>query len=46
MRRAEAYAWLAGALDMRKRDCHIAMFDVADCNRVIAACQRRRAEAA
>lgn len=46
MRRAEAYAWLADALGIRKRDCHIAMFDVDDCNRVIAACRRRRQEAA
>ncbi|MBN7137030.1 hypothetical protein A7A76_20030 [Lysobacter enzymogenes] len=42
MRRSEAYAWLAGALGIRKRDCHIAMFDVADCDRVVAACRTRR----
>lgn len=38
--RQEAYAWLAGALDKFPEECHIGMFDVEDCQRVIAAVQK------
>lgn len=37
-KRGGAYAWLADALEMDKKQCHIGMFDVADCRRVVAAC--------
>ncbi len=38
MRRGEAYAWLAKALGIDIRDCHIGMFDEETCARVVAAC--------
>lgn len=38
--RTDAYKWLAGQLGIRNyAECHIAWFDVAQCNRVIIACQ-------
>lgn len=33
-----AYSWLALALDIPVDRCHIAMMDVADCRRVVIAC--------
>lgn len=39
MSRAQAYAWLAGQLGLDKKSCHIGMFDVEMCNRVVAVCQ-------
>lgn len=41
MSRDEAYAWLSDALKIKPAICHIAMFDVDDCERVIAAVQAR-----
>ena len=38
-KRSSAYAWLADALQMPKKDCHIGMMDVADCLRVVAECK-------
>lgn len=38
--RGKAYAWLAEELNINSKDCHIGMFDVAQCNAVIAACER------
>jgi hypothetical protein len=38
-KRGRAYAWLADALQMPKKDCHIGMMDVAECLRVVAACK-------
>ncbi len=38
MRRKQAYTWLAGKLGIAVENCHIGMFDEADCQRVIAAC--------
>ncbi len=38
MKRAEAYEWLAGALEIAARDCHIGMFDVETCRRVVGLC--------
>ena len=38
MKRGEAYRWLAERLSMAREDCHIGMFDVADCQRVVEAC--------
>jgi hypothetical protein len=38
MTRPDAYRWLAKEMDIKDaaRDCHIGMFDVADCQRVVA----------
>jgi len=36
MRRATAYRWLAAKLAMKEGDCHIARFDAATCQRVVA----------
>jgi hypothetical protein len=38
MTRSEAYAWLARELGISLEECHIGMFDVETCQRVIAAC--------
>lgn len=35
MKRKEAYAWLAGAMGIDKNDCHIGMFDLEQCKRVV-----------
>lgn len=35
MKRRAAYEWLAGHLGMSYADCHIGMFDVAQCERVV-----------
>ena len=35
MRRTDAYAWLAGALGISNAECHIGMFDVERCRRVV-----------
>lgn len=43
MRRGAAYEWLARELGIRAADCHIGMFDVATCLRVVEICRRRRA---
>ena len=37
-RRGSAYAWLADQLGIKQQDCHIGMFDVATCKRVIEIC--------
>jgi hypothetical protein len=37
--RVAAYAWLAGQMGIEKKDCHVGMFDVEQCNRVIEICQ-------
>lgn len=42
VRRKDAYAWLAEALEMEVRDCHIGMFDVAQCKRVVEACKTKK----
>lgn len=39
MERASAYKWLAGQLEIERADCHIGMFDVAMCQRVIEICR-------
>jgi uncharacterized protein DUF3268 len=36
--RSEAYAWLSGHLGIPVNDCHIAMFDLKTCVRVIEVC--------
>lgn len=41
MTRNAAYEWLAGQLGINRGDCHIGMFDVAQCRRVVEVCQAR-----
>lgn len=36
--RGAGYAWLADRLGMPRDQCHIGMFDVAECDRVVALC--------
>ena len=36
--RSEAYKWLAGRLGIPWKDCHIGMFDVEQCRRVVEIC--------
>jgi hypothetical protein len=38
-KRGSAYAWLCDQLGIEKKDCHIGMFDVAMCERVVAVCK-------
>jgi len=38
-KRKQAYAWLALKLNIHARDCHIGMFDVDMCRRVIEVCK-------
>lgn len=42
MNRSKAYKWLADALGIHKRACHIGMFDVDMCGRVVAVCEARK----
>ncbi|MGL6141541.1 MAG: zinc-finger-containing protein, partial [Enterobacterales bacterium] len=35
MSRSQAYSWLAESLGIEKKDCHIGMFDVDMCMRVV-----------
>lgn len=42
MTREKAYAWLARELGIPGKDCHIGMFDVDTCVRVIEVCKKRR----
>jgi hypothetical protein len=37
MSRTDAYAWLADQLGVAVAECHIGWFDVAQCDRVLAA---------
>lgn len=37
-KRGSCYAWLADQLGIRHQDCHIGMFDVDMCKRVVEAC--------
>jgi hypothetical protein len=41
MTRSEAYAWLATTLGISLDDCHMGMFDVDTCERVVEACEKR-----
>ena len=40
--RHQAYAWLAGMLDIDRDDCHIGMFDIGMCQKVVQLCRLRR----
>lgn len=37
--RARAYRWLSAELDIEPERCHIGMFDVEDCQRVVNICK-------
>ncbi len=37
-KRKAAYAWLAEQLGIDRDDCHVGMFDVAQCERVVEVC--------
>lgn len=41
--RSEAYAWLADQLGIPFPECHIGMFDVEMCRKVIEVCNERKA---
>lgn len=40
--RGAGYAWLAAQMGVEVRDCHIGMFDVAQCVRVVEVCRAAR----
>lgn len=42
MRRKDAYAMLAGLLGIQAKDCHIGMFDIEQCARVVDVCREVR----
>lgn len=44
MKRRAGYRWLAARLGIPEDQCHIGMFDVAMCRRVIEICTRHLAE--
>jgi hypothetical protein len=39
-KRGSAYAWLSDQLGINQHDCHIGMFDVVMCQRVVDVCTR------
>lgn len=41
--RGKGYAWLAAQLGIPPADCHIGMFDEAECARVVEVCEAARA---
>ena len=41
-RRGSCYAWLADSLNIPQKDCHIGMFDVDLCNRVVEVCEAQQ----
>ena len=41
MSRTSAYKWLASMLDIPLAECHIGIFDVKQCQRVISICRRQ-----
>ena len=42
MKRADAYAWLAGVLEIGGDVCHIGMFSVDQCLRTVEACKEMK----
>ena len=38
MKRKAAYSWLAGQLGVSKDNCHVGLFSVDQCERVVSAC--------
>lgn len=41
MSRSDAYGWLAAELGISKANCHIGMFDLETCQRVVSVCAAR-----
>lgn len=41
--RGAAYRWLSHALGIRREDCHIGMFNVEQCRRVVQVCEQSAA---
>jgi hypothetical protein len=41
MKRYDDYGWLAGQLGLQRSRCHIGMFDVETCKRVVKICRDR-----
>lgn len=39
MKRSEAYKWLADAMKIPQRECHVGMFDEDSCRAALAACE-------
>lgn len=39
MTRGQAYCWLAKKLKIHRADCHMSLFDVETCRRVVAICK-------
>lgn len=37
--RGKGYKWLAAQMGLTRQECHIGMFDVAQCQRVVAICE-------
>lgn len=44
MKRPEAYAWLASQLGISQSGCHIGLFDVNQCKKVIRAVAQKAVE--
>lgn len=42
MTRSAAYRWLAKELDLPISKCHIGMFDILDCRKVVSLCRKLR----
>ena len=42
--RNKAYKWLANQLEIKRADCHIGMFDIEMCRRVVTVSDRKRVE--
>ncbi|CBW37994.1 conserved uncharacterised protein [Salmonella phage Vi01] len=42
--RSDAYSWLAHNLGIKKRDCHIGLFDIDMCRKVVAVCNQLKAQ--
>lgn len=38
--RSDAYSWLAHKLGIKKRDCHIGLFDIDMCRKVVSVCNQ------
>lgn len=41
MTRSAAYAWLANSMELTSKECHIGMFDVDQCRKVVSMCEGR-----
>lgn len=43
MSRSDAYSWLAHKLGITKKECHIGLFDIDMCRKVVVVCQQYEA---